>query len=219
LASILLGGFSARLRHYRPQGRELLLVLKLLLLRAGLERSCSLVLDHLERLRVRLLMLARLLLIDYLLLYILILEGALGSIVRASRGGLLLMKRLSRHHLASIVGRLGEVKGLSDRALRNMVGRGHLLPAVVAVLGPVVGASFPFGSLSWLLCGIGPQACQERLHLSHADGMICVSSALFGCLKHRVAIAISNDTVPLDTLVALEVAPISIEVPGHLHDG
>jgi hypothetical protein len=29
LASILLGGVSARLGHYRPQGRELLLVLKL----------------------------------------------------------------------------------------------------------------------------------------------------------------------------------------------
>jgi hypothetical protein len=83
----------------------------------------------------------------------------------------------------------------------------------------MVGASFPFGSLSRLLCGIGSQACQEGLHLSHTNGMICVSSALFGCLKNRVAIAISNDTVPLDTLVALEVAPISIEVPGHLHDG
>jgi hypothetical protein len=151
LASILLGGISARLRHYRPQGRELLLVLKLLMLRARLERSCSLMLDHLERLRVRLLMLARLLLIDYLLLYVLILEGALSSIVRASCGGLLLMRRLSRHHLAPIVGRLGEMKGLSDRALRDMVGRGHLLSATVTVLGPVVGASFPFGSLSGLL--------------------------------------------------------------------
>jgi hypothetical protein len=117
-------------------------------------------LDHLEGMRVRLLMLARLLLIDYLLLDMLILEGALGSIVRASRGGLLLMKeRLSRRHLASIVGRLGEVEGLSDSALRDMVGRGHLLPATVAVLSPVVGASFPFGSLSGLLCGIGSQAC------------------------------------------------------------
>ncbi len=116
-------------------------------------------LDHLEGMRVRLLMLARLLLIDYLLLDMLILEGGLGSIVRASRGGLLLKERLSRRHLASIVGRLGEVEGLSDSALWDMVGRGHLLPATVAVLGPVVGASFPFGSLSGLLCGIGSHAC------------------------------------------------------------
>ena len=107
---------------------------------------------------MKLLMLTRLLLVEYLLVDVLILKGALGSIIRASRGGLLLMKRLSRRHLASIVGRLGEVEGLSDRALRDMVGRGHLLPATVAVLGPVVGASFPFGSLSGLLCGVGSQA-------------------------------------------------------------
>jgi hypothetical protein len=177
-------------------------------------------LDHLEGMRVRLLMLARLLLIDYLLLDMLILEGALGSIVRASRGGLLLVKeRMSRRHLAFIVGRLGEVKGLSDSALRDMVGRGQLLPATVAVLGPVVGASFPFGSLSGLLCGIGSQACQERLHLSHTNGMVCISRALFGCLKHWVAISICNDTIALYTLVAFEMAPITIEVPGYLHDG
>jgi hypothetical protein len=175
-------------------------------------------LDHLERVRVRLLMLARLLLIDYLLLNMLILEGALGSIVRASRGGLLLVeKRLGRRHLASIVGRLSEVKGLSDSALGDMVGRRQLLPATVAVLGPVVGASFPFGLSGWL-CGIGSQACQERLHLSHTDGMVCVSRALFGCLKHRVAFSISNDTIALYTLVVFEMAPITVEVPGYLHD-
>jgi hypothetical protein len=218
LASILLGGISTRLRHYRPQGRKLLLVLKLLMLRARLERSCRLMLNHLKRLRVKLLMLARLLLIDYLLLYILILKGTLSSMVRATHGGLLLMERLGGSHLASIVGRLSEMKGLSDAALRDMVGRGHL-SATVTVLGSVVGASFPFGSLSGLLCSIGSQACQERLHLSHSDGMICISSALFSCLKYRVAITISNDTVALNTLVALEVAPISIEVPGHLHNG
>jgi hypothetical protein len=219
LASILLGGISARLRHYWPQGRELLLVLKLLMLRARQERGCRLMLDHLERLRMKLLMLARLLLIDYLLLYVLILEGTLSSIVRATRGGLLLMKGLGGRQLASIVGRLGEMEGLSDRALRDMVGRGYLLSATVAVLGPVVGASFPLGHLSGLLCSIGSQACQERFHLSHADGMICISSALFGRLKHWVAVTISNDSVTLDTLVALEVAPISVEVPGHLHYG
>jgi hypothetical protein len=157
LTSILLGGISARLRHYRPQGRKLLLVLKLLMLRARLERSCRLMLDHLERLRVKLLMLARLLLIDYLLLYILILEGTLSSMVRATHSGLLLMERLGGSQLASIVGCLGEMEGLPDGALRDMVGRGHLLAATV--LGPVVGASFPLGHLSGLLCSIGSQAC------------------------------------------------------------
>jgi hypothetical protein len=170
--------------------------------------------------RMRLLMLARLLLIEYLLLDMLILEGALGSIVGASRGGLLLVrKRLSRRHLASIIGRLGEVEGLSDSSLRDMVGRGQLLSATVAVLGPVVGASFPFGSLSGWLCGIGSQVCQERLHISHTDRMVCISRALFGCLKHRVAISIRNDTIALYTLVAFEVAPKTVEVPGYLHDG
>jgi hypothetical protein len=159
LASILLGGISARLRHYRPQGRKLLLVLKLLMLRTRLERSCRLMLDHLEGLRVRLLMLACLLLIDYLLLYILILESTLSSIVRATRGGLLLMERLGRSQLAPVVGRLSEMEGFSDRALRDMVGRGHLL--VATVLGPVVGASFTPGHLPGLLSSVGSQACQE----------------------------------------------------------
>jgi hypothetical protein len=36
LAPILLGGISARLRHNRPESRELLLVLMLWLMRAGL---------------------------------------------------------------------------------------------------------------------------------------------------------------------------------------
>ncbi len=55
-------------------------------------------------------MLTRLLLIEYLLVDMLILEGALGGIIGASRDGLLLMrKRLGSRHLASIIGGLGEV--------------------------------------------------------------------------------------------------------------
>jgi hypothetical protein len=69
LAPILLVDVSARLRHYRPQGRKLLLVLKLLMLKTRLERSRGLVLDRLMGLRVRVLLLAR------LLLYVLILES------------------------------------------------------------------------------------------------------------------------------------------------
>jgi hypothetical protein len=107
LAPILLGDISPRLRYCRPQGRELLLVLKLLRLRARLERSRKLLLDHLEGLRVRLLVLACLLLICYLLLYILILESTLSSVVGATSGSLLLVERLgSGSRLASIVGRL-----------------------------------------------------------------------------------------------------------------
>jgi hypothetical protein len=49
--------------------------------------------------------------------------------------------------------------------------------------------------------------------------MICITGALFGRLKHWVAVTISNDSVTLDALVTLEVAPISVEIPGHLHDG
>ncbi len=128
-------------------------------------------------------------------------------------------KRLSRCRLASVVGRLGEVESLSDSSLGNMVGRGQLLSATVAVLGPVVGASFPFGGLSGWLCGISSQVCQEGLHLSHTDGMVCISGALFGRLKHRVAISICNNPVALYTLVAFEVAPKTVEVPGYLHDG
>jgi hypothetical protein len=170
--------------------------------------------------RVRLLMLTRLLLIEYLLLNMLILKGALGSIIGASRGGLLLMrKRLGSRHLASIIGGLGEVEGLSDSPLGDMVGRGQLLPATVAVLGPVVGASFPFGSLSGWLCGIASQVCQERLHLSHTDGMVCISRALFGCLKNWMAISIRNNSITLYSLVAFEVASKAVEVPGYLHDG
>ncbi len=160
LAPVLLVDVGARLRHCRPQGRKLLLVVKLLVLRARLERSRELMLDRLEGLRVRLLVLARLLLIGYLLLYILILNSTLSSIVRATSNRLLLMGRLgSGSRLAPVVGRLGEMEGLSDRALRDMVGRGHLLAATV--LGPVVGASFPPGHLPGLLCSIGSQACQE----------------------------------------------------------
>ncbi len=159
MATILVVDISARLRHYRPHGRELLL-LKLLMLRTRLERSRGLMLDHLVGLRVRLLMLACLLLISYLLLYVLILESTLSSIVRATRGGLLLMRRLDGgDRLTSVVGLLSEVEGLSDRALRDMVGRGHLL--VASILGPVVGASFPPGRLPGLRCSVGPQACQE----------------------------------------------------------
>jgi hypothetical protein len=73
--------------------------------------------------RVKLLMLSRLLLVEYLLVDMLILEGALGGIIGASRGGLLLMrKRLGSRHLASIIGGLGEVYGLSDGPLGDMVG-------------------------------------------------------------------------------------------------
>ena len=68
-------------------------------------------------------MLTRLLLIEYLLVDMLILKGALGSIIGASRDGLLLMrKRLGSRHLASIIGGLGEVYGLSDGPLGDMVG-------------------------------------------------------------------------------------------------
>jgi hypothetical protein len=170
--------------------------------------------------RVRLLMLTRLLLIEYLLVNMLILKGALGSIIGASRDGLLLMRRrLGSHHLASIIGGLGEVEGLSDGPLGDMVGRGQLLSATVAVLGSMVGASFPFGSLSGWLCGIASQVCQERLHLSHADGVVCISRALFGCLKNRMAISIRNNSITLYSLVAFEVATIAVEVPGYLHDG
>jgi hypothetical protein len=49
--------------------------------------------------------------------------------------------------------------------------------------------------------------------------MVCISRALFGRLKHRVAISIGNNTVALYSLVAFEVAAIAVEVPGHFHDG
>jgi hypothetical protein len=160
LAPILLGDISPRLRYCRPQGRELLLVLELLRLRTRLERSRELMLDHLRGLRVRLLVLACLLLICYLLLYILILESTLSSVVGATSGGLLLVERLGGgSQLASIVGRLSEMEGLSDGALRDMIGRGHLLAATV--FGPVVGASFPPGRLPGRLCSVCSQACQE----------------------------------------------------------
>jgi hypothetical protein len=165
-------------------------------------------------------MLSRLLLVEYLLLDMLILKGALGSITRASRGRLLLMwKGLGSRHLASIIRGLGEVEGLSNSPLGDMVGRGQLLPATVAVLGPVVGASFPFGSLSGWLCDIAFQVCQERLHLSHTDGMVCISRALFGCLKNWMAISIRNNSIALYSLSAFEMASKAVEVPGYLHDG
>ena len=68
-------------------------------------------------------MLSRLLLVEYLLVDMLILEGTLGGIIGASQGRLLLMrKRLGSRHLASIIGGLGEVYGLSYGPLGDMVG-------------------------------------------------------------------------------------------------
>ena len=73
--------------------------------------------------REGLLLLTRLLLVEYLLLDVLILKGALGGIIRASRDGLLLRREgLGRHHLASIGGGLGEVDGLSNGPLGDMIG-------------------------------------------------------------------------------------------------
>jgi hypothetical protein len=83
----------------------------------------------------------------------------------------------------------------------------------------MVGAGFPFGSLSGWLCSIVSQVCQERLHLSHADGVVCISRALFGCLKNRMAISICNNSIALYSLVTFEVAAIAVEVPGYLHNG
>jgi hypothetical protein len=170
--------------------------------------------------RVELLLLTRLLLVEYLLVNVLILKGALGSIVRACRDGLLLKrKRLGSRHLASIGRGLGEVEGLSDGPLGDMVGRGQLLSATVAVLGPMVGASLPFGSLSGWLCSIVPQVCQECLHLGHTNGVIRISRALFSRLEDRMAISIRNNSISLYSLVAFEVATVAIEIPGYLHDG
>jgi hypothetical protein len=170
--------------------------------------------------RVELLLLARLLLVEYLLLNVLILKGALSSIVRACRDGLLLKrKRLGRRHLASIGRGLSEMEGLSDGPLGDMVGRGQLLSATVAVLGPMVGASLPFGSLSGWLCSIVPQVCQECLHLGHTNGVIRISRALFSRLEDRMAVSIRNNSISLYSLIALEVATVAIEISGYLHDG
>ena len=126
---------------------------------------------------------ARLLLVEYLLLDVLILKGTLSGVIRASRGGLLLRReRLSRHHLASVGRSLGEVGSLSDGPLGDMIGRGHLLSATVAVFGLVVRASLPFGRLSRWLCSSIAQVGKEGLHLGHTDGVVHVSSALFGRL-------------------------------------
>jgi hypothetical protein len=170
--------------------------------------------------RAKLLLLTRLLLVEYLLLDVLILKGALSGIVRASRGGLLLRReRLGRRHLASISGGLGEVDGLSNGPLGDMIGRGQLLSATVAVLGPMVRASLPFGSLSGRLYSIIPQVCQESLHLGHTDGVVRISSALFGRLEDRVAITVSDDSISLNSLVTFEVTTVAIEIPGYLHHG
>jgi hypothetical protein len=133
--------------------------------------------------RAELLLLTRLLLVEYLLLDVLILKGTLSGIVRASMGELLLRReRLSRHHLASVGRSLGEVGSLSDGPLGDMIGRGQLLSATVAVFGLVVRASLPFGRLSRWLCSSVAQVCKESLHLGHTDGVVHVSSALFGRL-------------------------------------
>ncbi len=86
-----------------------------------------------------------LLLIGYLLLNVLVLESSLSVVVRAARGGMLMRKRLdSRGSLTPIVDRLGKVEGLSNGALRDVVGRRPLLASSGSgVLGPVVGPLFP----------------------------------------------------------------------------
>jgi hypothetical protein len=133
--------------------------------------------------RARLLLLTRLLLVEYLLLDVLILKGTLSSMVRANMGRLLLRReRLGRHHLSSVGRGLGEVGSLSDGSLGDMIGRGMLLSATIAVLGPVVRASLPFGHLSRWLCSSIAQVCKESLHLGHTDGVVHVSGALFGRL-------------------------------------
>jgi hypothetical protein len=134
--------------------------------------------------RARLLLLTRLLLVKYLLLDVLVLKGTLSGIVRASMGGLLLRReRLGRHHLSSIGRSLSEVGSLSDCSLGDMVGRELLLSATVAVFGLVVRASLPLGHLSgWQLRGSIAQVRKEGLHLSYTDGVIHISSALFGRL-------------------------------------
>jgi hypothetical protein len=170
--------------------------------------------------RAELLLLTRLLLVEYLLLNVLILKGALNGIIRANRGELLLRRRrLGRRHLASIIGGLGEMDGLSDGSLGDMVGRGQLLSATVAVLGLVVRASLPFGSLSGRLYSSIAQVCQKSLHLGHTDGVVRVSSALFGRLEDRVAVTVRNDTISLNSLVTFEVTTVAIEIPGYLHHG
>jgi hypothetical protein len=83
----------------------------------------------------------------------------------------------------------------------------------------MVGASLPFGSLSGWLYSIIPQVCQESLHLGHTDGVVRISSALFGRLENRMAITVRNDPIPLNSLVAFEVTTIAIEIPGYLHHG
>ncbi len=104
-----------------------------------------------------------LLLIGYLLLDVLVLEGALSVIVRAARGGMLMMKRLDNGgSLTPIVDHLGKMEGLSNGALRDVVSRQPLLASSGSgVLGPVVRATFSPGCLPGLLCGIYTQACQE----------------------------------------------------------
>ena len=126
----------------------------------------------------------RLLLVEYLLLDMLVLKGTLGGIIRASMSELLLGgERLGRHHLSSIGRGVGKVGSLSGCSLGDMVGRRLLLSAAVAVFGLVVGASLPLGHLSrWRLRGSIAQISKEGLHLGHTNGVIHVSSALFGSL-------------------------------------
>ena len=95
---------------------------------------------------------------------------------------LLRRERLGRHHLSSVGRGLGEVGSLSDGSLGDMIGRGMLLSATIAVLGLMVRASLPFDSLSGRLYSSIPQVCQESLHLGHTDGVVHISGALFGRL-------------------------------------
>ena len=83
----------------------------------------------------------------------------------------------------------------------------------------MVGASLPFGSLSGWLYSIIPQVCQESLHLGHTDGVVRISSALFGRLEDRVAITVRDDSISLNSLVTFEVTTVAIEIPGYLHHG
>ncbi len=126
----------------------------------------------------------RLLLVEYLLLDMLVLKGTLGGIIRASMSELLLGgERLGGHHLSSIGRGVGKMGSLSGCSLGDMVGRRLLLSAAVAVFGLVVGANLPLGHLSrWRLRGNIAQISKEGLHLGHTDGVIHVSSALFGRL-------------------------------------
>jgi hypothetical protein len=49
--------------------------------------------------------------------------------------------------------------------------------------------------------------------------VIGVTGTLFGRLENWLAVTVSNNSVSLNALVALKVASVSVEIPGHLHDG